>query len=328
MKKILKRIFPEFIVNIGKYCVSSFQLFPEYVYWFGFDIRNSSLFRNEKSDLSLLMITSHVLEKGITMPDRRMGFGYDHVRDIVEKCNYAIKNYSENHIEIQSTLKDLEQYIQLHESVNYELPKDISNGIKELLKYKTTDTIECFESTSKDIFKETTGFYEFAHSRHTVRWYSNEKIEKEILVKAIKLAQTAPSACNRQSTKVYVIDTKEKKEAVLKLQNGNRGFGHLADKILLVTSDMKFWSFKTRTSAYLDAGIFIMNLLYSLHYYKICACTLNAHLSIKNRKRLKSVIGYSKSEMPIVFITIGKAPEKFMVAGSQRLKTDSIYSFI
>lgn len=274
------------------------------------------------------MITCHVIEKGLTMPQQRFGFGYAQMRSIIKRCSECIRLYSENHIEIQSALKDLEQYQKLHSERDFVLPADILSGIQKLLQYKHTDTISCFECTPNDLFKDTKDFYEFAKSRHTCRWYSDEKIDHETFIKAIALAQTAPSACNRQSTKVYIIEDNDKKQQVLQLQHGNRGFGYMADKILLITSDMRYWNYKMRPSAYLDAGIFTMNLLYSLHYYKICACTLNAHLSIKKRIKLQKIIGYSKTEIPIVFIATGKAPTQFMIAGSQRLETDYIYKFV
>lgn len=328
MKKILKKFLPQSCISFGKILINSFQLWPEYNYWFWRDLKNSSLIRNEKSDLFGLMITSHVLEKGITMPQRRLGFGLDRVRAIIKRCTECIHLYSENHIEIQSTLKDLEQYLSLHEVNGFELPSDVLAGIKKLLQHKRYDTISCFESTPDKLFKETKDFGEFAQSRHTCRWYSDEDVDKEVLIKAVALAQTAPSACNRQATRVYIIESEEKLEQVMRMQNGNRGFGHLANKMILVTSDMKGWSYKHRTMAYLDAGIFTMNLLYALHYYKICACTLNANLSIKKRVELQKIVGFSDSEIPAVFISIGKAPEKFMIAGSQRLRLEQIYKFV
>lgn len=328
MKKILKKFIPRQIKIIMRCILAACKLLKEYVYWYRNDLSQSSLIKNKRSVLAYLMIMSHVLEKGITMPERRLGFGYDRVRQIIESCTNAIQEYTENHVEIQSTLNDLEQYLFMHQKENFELPNDISNGITCLLKYKHYDTTVYFETTRDQYFSPTTNFREFANQRHSVRWYSDEKIEYDSLMNAIKLAQTAPSACNRQSTKVYVIESDEKKQHVLNIQNGNRGFGHRADKILLITSDMKSWGCKDRTSAYLDAGIFTQNLLYALHYEKICACTLNAHLTIKKRKSLRNIVGYTESEMPIVFIAIGKAPERFMVAGSQRLKTEDILQFV
>lgn len=328
MKIILKRIFPRGMVNVLRGLVYSCRLLPEYAYWFRNDIVQSSLLKNERSELAGLMVTSHVLEKGITMPERRLGFGYERVRDIIKRCKNVISKYGNDHIEVQSTLKDLEQYLHIHEGVGFNLPEDILSGINEMLKYKIMDTTACFECSPEELFKNTNNFYEFAHSRHTVRWYSDEKVDKDYLVKAIELAQTAPSACNRQSVKVYVIDSEDKKKEVLKLQNGNRGFGDKADKILLITSDMKCWNYMNRSMAYIDGGIFTQNLLYALHYHKICACTLNAGMTIEERKKLEKVVGYTSSEIPIVFITIGRVPEHFKVAGSQRLNVEDIYKFV
>lgn len=328
MIKLLNIILPKYIFCGLRSISAACKLLCESIYWIINDLCHSSLYPTQKSVLAGLMVTSHVLEKGITMPERRFGFGYQRVREIIKMNKSAIKNYTENHIEIQSSLKDLEQYLQMHQAANFELPEDIQKGIHELLKYKQSDTIACFECTPEELFKKTNDFYEFAHSRHTVRWYSEKPVDNDLLLKAIELAQTAPSACNRQSTKVYIVETKEIKDEVRKLQNGNRGFGHLADKWLLITSDMKCWSYRSRTSAYLDAGIFTMSLLNALHYYKIAACTLNAHLTVSKLKKLRKSVNYSKSEIPIVFISIGKAPDHFMVAGSQRIKTEQIYKFV
>lgn len=328
IRGIIKKTLPKWGIKYCKYLKIAFKLLPETYFWFKNDVTKSSSIRDEKSVLSGLMVVSHVLEKGITMPNRRLGFGFERVRHIIISCQYAIQCYSENHIEIQSTLKDLEQYIQIHQEADYSLPVDIVDGINKLMKFKRIDTKNCYSISADQYFNSTSNFKEFAFSRHSVRWYDNKNIDHNTIHDVIELAKTAPSACNRQSTKVYVIENAEKKKLILELQNGNRGFGDKANKILLLTSDMRYWNYKYRTSAYLDTGIFTMNLLYALHYYKICACTLNAHLSKKQRKELKKIVGYSKSEMPVVFISIGYAPPSFMVAGSQRLETDRLFTIV
>lgn len=306
-----------------------FPLFKETFYWMCKSLWHSySVKRNQKEKLAELMVSNHVLEKGITMPGRRLGFGYETVRNVIGKCGKYIKDYSPNHIEIQCTIDILQQYYDLHVDNHFELPDDIVEGIQDVLKCKLYDTQLCYETTRSEFFAPTDNFKDFAHSRHSVRWYSDEKVSDETIVNAIRLAQTAPSACNRQGTRVYVVTTEDKKKAVLELQNGNRGFGNLADRILLITADMGFWKCENRTSAFLDAGIFTMNLLYALHYYGICACTLNAHLSIKNQKKLKRIVNYSEGELPAVFIAIGNAPERFMVTGSQRVEREAIYKIV
>lgn len=59
----------------------------------------SSTFNDDRNSLlASLTIVSHVLEKGITMPNRRYGFGFERVRDIIDLCNYVIKKYGINFI--------------------------------------------------------------------------------------------------------------------------------------------------------------------------------------------------------------------------------------
>ena len=278
---------------------------------------SSTVKRGQKENLAALMVANHTLEKGLTMPKRRLGFGYEKVRGIICKCKQYIKDYSPNHIEIQCTIDILQQYYDMHVDSHFELPDDIVSGIQELSKSKLYDTKLCYETTKSEYFATRDNFKDFAHSRHSVRWYSDEIIPEETLINAIKLAQTAPSACNRQEIKVYVVATEKRKGEVLKLHRGHIGWGHSADKILVITTDMGYWKCENRTSAFLDAGIFTMNLLYALHYYGICACTLNAHLSINKQKKLRNIVGYSKSEIPAVFISIGKAPDKFMITAAR-----------
>ena len=298
-------------------------------YWFRHDLKYcSTLYNDERSNLAKLIINSHVLEKGITMPERRLGFGYERVKIIIEQCNQCIKEYGNSSVEVQATLKGLEQYLELHKQQGFELAKDIENGIVELLKEKILDTKECYETTKQAFFAPTKDFYEYAHQRHSLRWYCDEAVNEDTIEKAVELAMTAPSACNRQSIKVYVIASQDKKKQVLDIQNGHRGFGEQADKILCVTADSRCYPHEHRLMANVDGGIFTMNLLYALHYYKIAACTLNACMSIGNRKLLSDIIGMHQAEFPIVFISIGNAPEDFMVAASQRLNIERVLEFI
>lgn len=324
----LKAFVPVWAKSLRKYIKGAKQLLPVYSYWFKRDIKNSMLFRNEMSDMANLLIMGHVLEKGITMPDRRLGFGYERVRELITFLKEVISLYTANHTEVQAALSDLEQYDNLHKDNNFELPKDIQDGIDELKCFKTVDTSLCFKMTVDDYFKSVKDFSEFAHQRHSVRWYSDVPVPEETIIKSIELAQTAPSACNRQSSKVYILSSKEAKEVAIGIQNGNRGFGHLADKMLLITANMKCWGPEIRTSAFLDAGIFIMNLLYALHYNKVCACTLNAHMDKKQRKKLQQIIGYKDSEIPVAFISIGNPPKEFMIAGSQRVEVEQMFTIV
>ena len=292
------------------------------------DLRLTNTFRCDKETLlSSLLVDGHVLEKGITMPERRNGFGYDKVRQLIAKCSECIK-LGGAEMELQSAIADLKQYIEVQER-GFKLPEDITSGIQSLIPYLIINDDNCFSTNPKDFFRPVADYKEFAQQRKSVRNFSNEEVEDSILMEAVKLAQTAPSACNRQSVRVKVIENRELMKIIgTEIQNGNRGFGHLANKWLLVTSELGAWSQSQVSMAYIDGGIFTMSLLNALHYYGICACTLNAHLSSSRLTKLQTILNLPKSEVPIVFIVIGKPANKFMIAKSRRKPVEDIVTII
>lgn len=329
MKKYLRTLIPQSLYDWMKRMIYQKEINQENKYQNNKLLHFSSTFNKDRNTaLATLTIVSHVLEKGITMPNRRNGFGFERVRDIISRSNKIIEKYGHNHVELQAALADLKQYFDIHKDAKFELPKDITEGIEKLIPYLILNDENCYSTTKEDFFKQKSDFAEFANSRHSVRWYAETPVDEEKLMAAINLAQTAPSACNRQATRVKIVSSPELKKLCYTLQNGNRGFGDKADKWLLITSELGDWSHNYRFDPYLDAGIFTMNLLYALHYYGIVACTLNAHLTTEQRDELQRKLGYPESEVPVVFITIGNPMDEFMVPKSRHLNTKDIVQMI
>ena len=298
-------------------------------FWTRFQLRRSSIIKTRESSLAVLLVESHVLEKGLTMPNMRLGFGQQRARNIIKYLNEFIGLYDAKSVQVQAALNDLAEYLSVHKAALYDLPNDLVSGIENLMKYRQDKnskySIHCCSDT---YFEEDIDFERFAYSRRSLRYYSDEHVEINDIIDAIRIAQTAPSACNRQATRVKIIQSKDAKKYVLSVQNGTRGFGNLADKILLVTTDMTNWAPVDRNSAFLDAGIFTMNLLYALHGKKIVACPLNADMNSHLFHDIHKHLSISDSEIPVCFITIGKAPKEFMIAKSPRLDTKDVYSII
>lgn len=57
-------------------------------------------------------------------------------------------------------------------------------------------------------------FLEFAKNRFSVRKYSDKPVEQEKIEKILEAARLAPTACNYQPQKIYVVTSKEKREAL------------------------------------------------------------------------------------------------------------------
>jgi nitroreductase len=171
-------------------------------------------------------------------------------------------------------------------------------------------------------------FERFVFQRHSVRNFAKRPVPDANIEYAIKLAQRSPSVCNRQCWRVHVFTSSADKALVLQHQNGNEGFGHLADRILLITADLRsFLSSGERNQAYVDAGMFAMTLLYALQAQGIASCCLNLCTSFTEDVALRRVCRIPAWETAVMMIAIGYPPDSLSVAASARNSTDAVLAF-
>src|SRR5690606_473096 len=105
----------------------------------------------------------------------------------------------------------------------------------------------------------------------------------------------------------------------LDIQGGFKGYSENVSQLLIVTNDRKYYyTIGERNQLYIDGGIFLMNLLYSLHFYKIAHCPANWGKEIRDEDRLNKVIAFPESEKIICMIPIGIAVNQFKVTLSKR----------
>lgn len=76
-------------------------------------------------------------------------------------------------------------------------------------------------------------FYELSKSRYSVRSFSDKKIENEKLQKILECANFAPTACNRQPHRIYVVQSVENIEKLKKVCRCVFG----ANTVLIITSN-------------------------------------------------------------------------------------------
>ena len=148
---------------------------------------------------------------------------------------------------------------------------------------------------------------------------------REILENALKIAMTAPSACNRQHARIHVVDNKALMEKLFAIQKGTRGFGQDADKAIVVTADFSAirWSWE-RHDLYTNGGIFVMNLCYALHYYGIAHCILHWSVPPEVDVQAHELLEIPSNEAIVQVIACGMPPAEFDVAGSPRRKLNEV----
>lgn len=293
-------------------------------------ILNSS---SQENLIARIIHTYHGIEKGLTMPNRRLNFGEENIISLVNLINEYIERYDTPTSQVKHAIGVLKAYQLMHKEVEGEKNNNhhFWETIHQLIdKYPNIPPSIQSHVTADEFYSEIhSDFEKFARARHTTRHYTGH-VSRDEIQKAVELAMTAPSACNRQPVRVHCITDKDQKEKILSLQSGNRGFGSDADTILIITGDLSdiCW-IEERYDIYTNCGIFIMNLCYALFYYKIAHCILNWSIGIDpgKDKKLHEIGGIPDNEVVAAMISCGKAPEEFDVASSPRRELAEILKF-
>jgi nitroreductase len=304
-------------------------IIPEYVRDCFLFLRHSGILGDKWKRIKLvgvIIAEYHVIEKGLTMPEPRLGFGKDNILSLLNHCMYYVNHY-EMDAQVLHAIAVLYEYRVFHLMHNFQLASEIIDKLNQLESYakdikSSTQNLYTKDEFFKDVQSE---FLKFSNSRKSIRNYSQEEIPIEVITKAIDYSRNTPSACNRQSVRVYLFTDKAQIREILQIQGANRGFGHLADKLIIVTSELALYhGLHERNAGFIDGGMFAMNLLYMLHYQKIAACSLNCSFSIQKEIMLRKLCKIKKSEVFVLMIACGYAPESFKSAFSERYSLDNI----
>jgi len=338
IRKILRRYLPGFYDFLRAFLAMR-RLKSTYRYDIKRYFEYSDYFFNNSEERIMMRIIHlyHPIEKGLTISKMRLGFGKENILNLIEDC-YAYKDRyltlaaEQNSAGFQhynQAINILAEYKQVHLDSGFELESDFLEKINTLTKGLENEFIcQQIETTREAYFADVDSlFKKFSASRHSLRNFEG-KIKNEDLIKAIELAQNAPSACNRQPGRVHVVEKEILKHRVLEIQGGNRGFGSMADKVLIVTVETAgYRGLAERNGMFVDGGIYAMNLLYALHSFRIGACPLNWSSTPNKDILLRKTIPISDSHTVIMMIACGSPPEKFKLASSKRSSVDTVISY-
>ncbi len=160
----------------------------------------------------------------------------------------------------------------------------------------------------------------FFRSRRSVRDFDqNRSVDHDTIIRAVELAQTAPSVCNRQAGRAHYYDEPEMMAKILARQSGNRGFGHLARGLFIVTADARLFSGSgERNQRWIDGGLFAMTLVLALHALGVASCMLGWSKGNADSAALREIACIPDEEDVIVVIAVGYASEGHRVARSER----------
>lgn len=261
---------------------------------------------------ALLLISIHGIEKGLSFEKKKENWGKQKVLRLVYLIEQYHKEFGEDEI-FKMGINALNAYKNDENSCS---EAKIVSKIDKLLNTVDTncyvkDMIGVKQVTKPNLNIGYDDLLVFMKSRSSVRYYSKNPITEEEINKAIVMAQQTPTACNRQSCRVYVIKDTVHKKQLIDSQHGDQGWCLGADIVFVVTANQSYFNATyERYQMYIDGGLYAMNLVYGLHVQGIATCYKMYNKGKKEDDMTRKICGISASEVPIILILAGHYKEE------------------
>ncbi len=271
------------------------------------------------------------MEKGLSIRSPRPGFG----KDVIQPLCYALGDRLRNGLPwtqaCQDGLDSLVGYVDFNRQRGGFVIPEVAKVLELSAQMNKASVAKPIRAIDREQIHRSVNFNteDFFSSRHSVRQFEPGTIDITKLRKALAHALTTPSVCNRQSGRVWIAIRNDCNLDFLALQNGNRGFGHEAQAIAIITSDLSAFLDPTeRHQAMVDGGMFAMMVALGLHAEGFGACFLNWSQTDAIDLQLRRATGIPASETVITLLAVGNLPEQLSVARSHRLDVDDVVKFL
>lgn len=278
-----------------------------------------------------LMRNTHSIEKGLSIDQPHLGFGHAKQREMLQQIAQLQAKRSAYYNEICDTaLSALHEYIAYHEDQGYtdafcvELKEYLS---KQQIQGKTK-TGGIIRVSKDDLKYDIKTIEDFFNSRHSVRDFELTPVDDETINQALVLAQRAPSACNRQGFRVYVLSAKKSREYAESL-SGIGGFAEQVGRFILITGKRSSYRITENYQYIVSASIYAAYLSLTLHLYGLGCCIVQRPVVwTKEWSAKRDALGIEKDEQLVLLLAVGNLKEEFNVPISNRLSKDSLIRYI
>lgn len=293
-------------------------------------IANSDRYKVPSKLESDLEIRVHAVEKGMSIGSVKVGFGKPKAIAILDDLQKYIA-IGGRHEFVKEACSVIGKYIEFNKNLGadmseVEIPYNAFLGRNAVEKASVGGV---YQKNYKDdvVAHLEAPFKVFSQTRFSVRDFGNTPVDIEKIKSALKLCERTPSACNRQSWRVYVYRG-DKKNRMFELQGGCNGFYDDMQYAILICGDQRYYNINELHQAYVDGGLYAMNLMYALHSEGVATIPLTMGHKVKQAKMIKKTMGIPEYEMPVVLIGVGSYKDNYKVAVSTRKDYSEYVKFV
>lgn len=271
-----------------------------------------------------LLRENHIIEKGMSMRNTRVGFGQAKVSALIERLRKYNSLYgSADKAFLSYPLSTIKAYIAFQHNDGVDI-STIENAFSQLCEeagihsndLETPAGIKTMKAD--DIRRSAAGdFSSLLYSRHSIRYFNDELPPKEQLEKALTLAARTPSACNRQAWHTHIFFGEDAHE-LLRMQGGCNGFTDDIHCCIVVTADMKGFLGHEPFQCFIDGGLYAQNLINALHFVGLGGIPLSCGFMSSQLLAMQKRFNIPKNEVMTVIVGTGIMFDEMKIAISTR----------
>jgi nitroreductase len=256
----------------------------------------------------LLRRNVHRIEKGLVMRPRQAVFAEDYIEETVEALLTAEQHGLLGAEEARWARDVLGSY--------FAAVTDTSRIVAARAKFQQRDVRSATDSGAAwqpqpraEGVRSGVSFDAFmalCRQRRSVRWFLQQPVPRELVLKAVAAAAQAPSACNRQPFVFRYIDEAGDAQRIAGIAMGTTGYADNVPALAIVLGDLScFPAERDRHVIYIDAALAAMQLMLALETLGLASCPINWPDVESLERRMDRELQLPPHIRPIMLIAIG-----------------------
>ncbi|WP_353108392.1 nitroreductase family protein [Salinisphaera dokdonensis] len=287
----------------------------------------------EKSNYALRR-NIHRLEKGLIMRPRRAVFASDYIQETVnvfvdalghtneEESSWAESVLTEYFDVLEQDADDRVESARKTFHENQDRRATHAEYIRTRKPYQYRSHEESWLISSHEFF------FDLATQRRSVRWFEDQPVPRSTIDKAIEIAASAPSACNRQPYKYLVFDDPSLVGEIASLPMGVKGYEHNIPALAVLIGKLRAYPFpRDRHVIYIDASLSAMTFVYSLESLGLGTCIINWPDIPELESKMESKLSLGPDERVVMLIAFGFPDKSAYVPSSVKQPLEVLRSY-
>ncbi|AKU08138.1 hypothetical protein ABY42_10460 [Haloferax gibbonsii] len=277
--------------------------------------------------------STHRIEKGLSMKERREVFAESYIQnlvtDLIGAWEDGLNDENMDRAQLEWTIDVLAKYFNVVKKTEpiSEAETRYTNFLDQI-EYTPGNRIPVPRRELGDISVSPEDMKELASRRTSTRWFEQKKVPRTKIDDALEIAMESPSACNRQSYEFRIYDDPNLIDNISSLAIGASGYkDNIPCLAVVVGKQRAYFNDRDKHVIYIDASLAAMAFQFGLETQGLASCCINWPAIPQNEERIEDLLNLECDENVVMLMAIGYPDSDGMVPHSEKKSVKSVRSY-